>query len=336
MANPELRDALDRELQRRGHGATTVTEWRWLRGEGTEWLAGLTVSDLVDKITGRRARHKSNRLPAEPGTIPTNLAKLATALSLHLADLAEQRDDVHRFRAAHLDGHTIPVDDVGAWIERAARGVRPSMYVTAAAPDGWQPGDPIPTDAYGAEVRVVDYPIGRYRGSVPVRAGHVLDHLRVLADELAAAYAWQPGQASAFVLSGAVPVVQMIHNTAHPARALITLSVHPLLAPDQLTPMYAHRRDRIGRRVRITDSTLDLVTFVLEQGNTPSAYAAWRRAHPDDHRAPKVLRQTVKTARATLDRWVSPPTPTATNQGGVPQRPLQPSAGAPDRRHTPR
>jgi hypothetical protein len=335
MATPELRDRIDAELTQRGHGATRSTEWNSLRGEGDAWLNTQPVDVLADKIVTTRNRARANRLPAEPGTIPTNLAKLAATLSLHLADVAEQRDDVYRFRAAYLDGHTIPLDEVEAWITRAAEGVHPTTYVTVAAPDGWQPGQPVDTTGgYSLEVRTVEYPVGRWRGATPVRQGHALDHLRALADDLTNAYGWQPGQASAFVLAGAVPVVQMIHNGTHPARALVNLAIHPTLSPEQLAPMYAQRRARTGQRVRLKDETLDLVIFMLERGDTPGTIREWRRQHPTDTRAPKVLRQTVKTARETLDRWANPPTWPTTHLDGAPRRPQQLSGDDPTRRRT--
>jgi hypothetical protein len=195
----------------------------------------------------------------------------------------EEELSVEDFRKYALNGSLLTADQIGSWIHaQEERDGEPSWWfggialnegdyvrlgngmiqITKAIPIDWRGGGELGTawERPGATRRELAYitpdiPVQER----PVRDGSVLDELRRLSLLLAEAYAWEPEQATAFILTGLIP-----YNAAW-ARQIEAVRVK-------------------GRRPReLSVKHLELACFWEEhEGKSMAArMALWNKLHPN-------------------------------------------------------
>jgi hypothetical protein len=126
-----------------------------------------------------------------------------------------------------------------------------------------------------------------------VRPRSPLDRLRLLAQQLAESYPWQPQQAAAFVLEGlmprATPFMLRLPQTGgdgRPRRVRVILEVDAWVAADDVLRAYrdAQRKVLPGHKRPLSRRSIDLVNFV--QRNRPATWQdrlrRWNNEHPSD------------------------------------------------------
>ena len=227
----------------------------------------------------RRRRRPASRSGRSLGDQPSARAYTAVALS-HLFALdapmrdcranhgtAQSRPDqfgLCAFRREHLHDRLIDPEQVGDWVEtRAAQEGRATVVRIRRSRDaesGWR----LETLAYTRKD-------SQWAHHIPVRLGGVLDRLRRVSKALAEFYGWFEAQATAFVLSGSVPVVPMIRMTIRrrvplSTRSRIVLDVHPLCTPQEVADTFSKARaEEYGRLRRLSPKHARLAMFAAEQ-----------------------------------------------------------------------
>jgi sulfotransferase family protein len=190
------------------------------------------------------------------------------AVSFLLAREAAEDERVAAFRSEVLDDRLLPIDEVEDWVAGRAAG----------------DGDP------DRRAGAIEY-LGSH--GVPLRRpttqGEALERLRRLGAELVERYGWEPYQATTFVLTDLVPVVEPIRSRISGGRPLhpptrLVLDVDPSVSPAELAKRYKTLRRQLfpGRVPHIEDRRLRLAVFVA---NRPAAgwdelLAAWNDDHP--------------------------------------------------------
>jgi hypothetical protein len=207
----------------------------------------------------------------------------AEALSALLAAEASRDENVVIFRRAELRGRLIKPENIGDWVER--RTESPSQLVTVAEE---RPDDPLEYSR-----RVLDYaaPPGAVVMRLAVAVGSPLDRLRILSASLAQRYAWQPAQATVFVLSGLVPILSPVRaNTTMrfpiTAASRITLDIDPTVTPREVAEHYAAVRKEVlpGRSRRMSEKHLRLAIYAASHsaGTWAERMRGWNDEHPDE------------------------------------------------------
>jgi hypothetical protein len=200
-----------------------------------------------------------------------------------LAAEAAQDDDVVAFRRQELRGRFIKPERLAAWIERHAE---PATDLITVAVD--RPDKPLVHSR-----RVLEYaaPPSAFVQHHPVAVNSTLDRLRALSASLANRYAWQPAQASTFVLTGLVPILAPIRVDTTirypvPAASRITLDVDPTVTPREVAERYAAARKRMlpGRSRRMSEKHLRLAIYAAthSEGTWAERMRGWNDAHPDE------------------------------------------------------
>ena len=211
--------------------------------------------------------------------MPPRTLKKEQALSTLLQQLADQEEDVVRFRKQFLNKGVISWDKVEGWIKRHAEADGPptdwlhvpvpSEYVVEldASTGRFFTQPPLAiTKEMGAtakDLKYLSYAIrsARRERVVLVAHGGVLDKLRVLSGCLAKRYGWQEPQATLFVLTGNIPAVAPLSITANLER--ITLEVNPSVTPRELADHYRKVRKKLleQRSRTLSEKHLNLAVF---------------------------------------------------------------------------
>ena len=188
----------------------------------------------------------------------------AFALS-EIAAIECARDDfVSDFRKYVLRGRLIRYDRVAHWVERQAkREAPPTRWVTVP-----ESADKIPQSSAEAlsqglssvsfSRKVVMYPVPGELAprAALVTAGGVLEKLLAVCGRLEEKYGWSQAQASAFVVSGAIPRIDPIsgwvrRRSPFAASSRAVLEVDPRMHPDTVAAAYRQlRRDFYGGKSR--------------------------------------------------------------------------------------
>jgi hypothetical protein len=270
------------------------------------------VVELIRKI--RLAREHPNKPQREdtPQLVSKEDAKMhldrSRALSLLLYENASKDAGVRAFRSEVLNNTLLDREGVDGWIKQQAE-VDGEATV-------WLKEIPIPREQKAAVLKwlsrrqdcqalnielpasfigwsigshVVRYGAsGEWANAVATSLDGVLERLRNLSERLAGEYSWQEAQATIFVLTGNVPIVDPISVSHEMKRSPLSLSqrivldVDPTVSPLEVTNQY--RLARRGMRDRgsgkLSSKHLRLATFVAERPEGESwakKLAAWNR-----------------------------------------------------------
>jgi hypothetical protein len=247
------------------------------------------------------------------------------ALSVLLAEDAAQDEEVESFRADVLGGDLLAVDQVQEWIAtRREQDGHPTRFVEVARPsDAVEnlalrahtllfPGQylPVTNDRFSFLAFPDRTGEGAWVARVPVAAGGVLDRLRALSEALTGDYGWQPAQATAFVLSGAIPIVPFltvtVRLTAPAFKSRVVLTIDPEVPPSAVEAAYrSARRQLVGPRVKIrTTHVYQAVAFAAarERLTWPQRAKAWSTEHPEHPYGADAFRRVVERATRGLLR----------------------------------
>jgi hypothetical protein len=278
------------ELERRLPDLTDG-EWSLLDEDGHVAEAESGAADLdylVERV--RRLRQAvgqpPKREPAAELARAEELARRATsraeALSALLAAEASQDTGVVKFRREELRGRLIKPERVGAWVDRHAKPATQLLTVSTENPD----------EPLEHSVRMLEYatPPAAWVLRVGVALNSPLERLRALSESLANRHAWQPAQASVFVLTGLVPILAPIRARTTirypiPAASRITLDVDPTVTPREVAEHYAATRKGMlaGRSRRMSEKHLRLAIYAAthSEGTWAERMHGWNKAHPD-------------------------------------------------------
>ncbi|MEV6924014.1 hypothetical protein AB0M46_05800 [Dactylosporangium sp. NPDC051485] len=196
------------------------------------------------------------------------------ALSQLVAHQAADDPDVVAFRRAHLADELIAWDDVEGWLNaRADEDGEWTSDVSFTIPPGTTVEWDGPTARFNPPIAAVPAGIrfshrtlayaqpgdrGVRRRSVT--AGGTLDRLRVLTENLADAFAWQPALAAVFVLTGitpmipaariGVPAIKVRHHTGLDWSRRIALNVDPAASTQEVLAAFEDARREYERHPR--------------------------------------------------------------------------------------
>ena len=262
----------------------------------------------------------------------------AEVLSLLLATDAARDERVQVFRRERLKGEPVSPETVAEWVQ--ARRDEPTVWLRVpVAASRLQPqadgrlriSPPLDADEQlvsSWEQRRLQFLDGHgIPDSVATTTGGTLEELRSLGEALAAGYGWTPAQATVFVLTDAVPLLEEIHVQAvlrhHPAANRIVLEVDPSARPDRVKAAYQEQRAKLlGRKPQpLGEKALALARFVAESdpGSTWRARLdAWNLAYPDWVYGPDGERNFHRDATAAQRRLLGglPIVPPATGKEG--------------------
>lgn len=204
------------------------------------------------------------------------------ARSLLAYESAAGDEAVLAFRSAVLDDMLLAPEGVAAWVDAQ-----------------WHEAGP-PYDA-----GILEYPSKGHVGirSLP-RSGH-LTELRALSERLAASHGWQRGQATAFVLTDAVPLVPVLGVTTDPGTSTVTIRASAELSERTVAEAYSQARRKLtkGRRRLLPGQVWEVVGFVASRSarSWGELRLAWNREHRSDAHY-GTDRAFAKAARSGLDR----------------------------------
>lgn len=267
-----------------GHPVSDA-EWSVLVADG--WVGEVEVGawdvdDLAAKYRALRAafggvRPPRSRVVAAP-PVPARLAARARAVSRVVAALAGEHPSTVAWRAEHLPGGLLAVDELEEWL---------ATVQGPAGGDGVRVAWPRRAGERWEEVPVV--------GHGPVLAG-----LARVAAGLARTHRWQPGEATLFVVAGEVPYISPVTYAAawrsptfrvadglasHSVTSRLTIEVDPVVRPEELAASYRQVRRRFlpdGYHPQ-SEKHLELAAFGVEQP-AASSWAAladrWNRLYP--------------------------------------------------------
>lgn len=206
--------------------------WAYLRDRGFVEDAQLAddlelLVDEVRRIWRAGARPKrAESLFVNTSSEPSHDQERAWALSRLVARHAQEDDQVSAFRARHLPDGLVPWSSLEGWLQgQLANQGSFTRDVTAPLPFGTEivhengrnrlvpPLDEL--HGYGLTARLLPYalPGDTWIQNVAVAAGSVLDQLRELSQSLASSFAWQPAQASVFVVCGVTPFIAPVRTS---------------------------------------------------------------------------------------------------------------------------
>lgn len=238
-------------------------EWQYLVNEGhaervesgektLEWLAERLRN--LRQATGQGVDILTSETPDD------YVATLIEAQSALLAAVADRDERVVEFRNDVLGDKGIDPDELESWLKRKAEEEGPSTaWLTVALPrghtarlnreaGGFRVEPALTTSGEGVEQvtrRFLQYivPTDQWVRQLPVSKGGVLDRLRNLSTKLAERYDWHEASATAFVLTGATPLVRSWRASAiigNSLRPKVTLTVDLSIPADRILKIY-HR-----------------------------------------------------------------------------------------------
>ena len=227
------------------------------------------VADCV-ALLRERQRFETSEAGASADPAVQSSAEMARvqALSLYRWSIATADDEVRAFRTQVLGDDLIAIADVGGWVASRAE-----------------------TEGRGEQVRLED---GRWVSALKlrhpsidgavetetwIRTGGDLDRLRWLCERLVRDHRWQPGQATTFVLTDAVPIVSPLRVTTSEGSgsSRILLDVDPDTPSDVVAAAYADARAELrGDRRRPSEHSLRLTSMWLSHDQPQFAWLARR------------------------------------------------------------
>lgn len=302
MTEQEARAAVEARLKR------AVLDETWERATEDRYVAELREGLVSADVVATKVRHLEQYLGTapssdSPGVRTATSGERESPRELAISDLfainAAKRKDVQRYRAAHLPDGLITVDEIEDWVlERTPNGrtpLRPArqsdVVLTVPAPGFARMSR--------AVVRVTNAPL----------AG-----LAKLTKTLAKYYLWSEGQAAAFVLAGATPIVRTITGSIQrvfplQARTRITMVIDPMATPREVMDWYANvRRGLLGEGSKPkapTAKARDLAVFVYGHPSEDweQMRVDWNAEHPAETYQDKnrFKRDALKALRSLLE-----------------------------------
>lgn len=316
-AVPSARREVNRALADMGEPKLSDAEWvywriDWAEDDG-QMRSGFDVEWCAEKaVDGRR---KLVVVEPEAGAQQQH-GRWVLAKSLLLVAEAESDRQVVEFRSRHLPDGLVTLNQVEQWV--VSRHEPGEVVISLWAPTGWAP------DVNAMEA---DRPVsltGRFRGTIrndlafPAAAGHVsrvgvgrtgpLAELAGVVRHLVGRYrSWQPAQATAFVVAGAVPIVSVLRQGDEPLLP-ITLQIDPDVGVDEVAAVYASlRREILGQKPRrVSERGAELVIhWAQHPGVSDHALrVTWNEANQANPKAQfasiRAFRQALRDARRRL------------------------------------
>lgn len=225
------------------------------------YLRILDQEDLRQR--GIRERRQAREAAVESGS-----DYRPTALALVFAFEAANDETVGSFRDEILDNSLLEWEDVEQWVvDHSVHDGPPTEWVTLPIdPQGTVPLTPAGTPPDEGDC-VVDGHVMHYANrstqllvfpgrnnrvqSCPVRAGGVLDWLRITSEHLSSRYGWKEADATGFVLSGTHPPLPSVSwETLSPwpwwsARRSINLRIAYWATPQDVAGIYRELRNQL-------------------------------------------------------------------------------------------
>jgi len=269
------------------------------------------VEVLVDRVleiqshSGRNPDRRLKQVARGMVQDPDSLSEMADARAVLLACEAEKDEAVNKFRTTVLKNRLLKSEQITGWVQEQQRkdGPPSTRFLTLLlSADVQMHLDPssrqfsvhpdCPISKAGQVTRLqwksLQYPSEGWVNRIPTAADGRLEELRVLSERLSETYGWQPTQATAFVLTGGIPMIEQIRATFNTlvGSQRIVLEVDARTPPVQVE--VAYKRARAGllqgkSRVRqLTKSRLQLVIFVAQrpQDTWAQRFRTWNRMHP--------------------------------------------------------
>jgi hypothetical protein len=262
----------------------------------------------------RRAFRGANVKSEKPGMLPAEKRKYGglhgsdrvLAISDFIAQQARTREDVMQFRESVLRGRLIKPGDLEAWIKRqASADGPPTLLISVPLPQGdsikmteqglvtTQPLDTTGKNAaLSASSVLLDFGIPGVASTQhqPISISGALNQIRMVSDKLASDYGWQKAQATVFLLTDLVPVLEnfsfSVRHGLLPIADRLSLTVDPSLSPRELMGLYRKVLQRVygDDRQRVTDKHLRLAAFAVnrpENQTLADGMKVWNRQNPD-------------------------------------------------------
>jgi len=274
--------------------------WAYLEEQGFVGEAeegSLTIEGLLEEARRVIAAGQRETPETAGNEVARQLAGAAAAaridaLSAIFAAWADGDLEVQRFRERVLPDSLLTWDDAGPWIlaQRAASapGGDADAYLLEAFARS-RPGAPPP-------FTTLWYVSGRER-LVSVDTRSVLGDLARLADKLSGRYRWRPSGGTMFLLTGEVPEVFVytgsasVSGGAFVATTTVTMTLDPVLTPEQVAGIYARLRARIHpgplprplsvKHYRLAQHTGPRVAFGLDEPSALTRPGRRPRSGPD-------------------------------------------------------
>ncbi len=295
-------------------------EWKLLVDQG-QVEAVLTGMKEIHEL----AVHSLSQLygPKNPGELAppkTSGSTRREVVSVLVADEAAKDEKVLAFRADpanHLANWPLALEELYDWIHTRGREDGSEWGLMG----WWMNNVPVPEESMRAmirarskeeldgvppvqiaasevakhlEIRWLEYAeseIGIER--VTIRAGGVLARLKDLSQYLVGRYGWREEQATLFVLTGRVPLIQLVdveyrRNEQLPALSRIVMTLDPELSVQEVAEEYAFsRRHILGRRPReLSEKHLELARFSIQYKQSESwaeRMQSWNAFWQDTH-----------------------------------------------------
>lgn len=282
----------------------------------SEYVDGsMSAEDVAQEVrdirqaTGRRSGVRPTApkmLTEKRGRATTSALEVRqTVIAQIVASYAAKQIDVKHFRDKALGGVLLQWAEVANWIDRQRQSDgEPTNWVDAPLPPGVDLGhledailgraDHIPVrfpgaasaleHGYGYRYLLYGVPDHDRRRSVAVTVGGTLDWLRIISQRLGHRFAWEPAQATVFVLTGLPPAVEPYRAEAtviysFPVLSRIKITVDPALSSHELRRQYSEVRQwMIGERFRPqTEKHLRLALVAAERDDEETWEDAWRK-----------------------------------------------------------
>jgi hypothetical protein len=200
---------------------------------------------------------------------PSQRSEIISSL---VAQEATQDAGVRLFRTEMLDDKYLPLEEIEEWIQQQAQKDGPSTNWLSNIPISRMKEDELMKQMLGItpdtenlsleipinqimryisqQIHLLQYPgLDGWERSIPTAVGGVLEYLRELGDGLAKKYKWSNQQATAFILTGRIPLISPINITLQTSsRALssrIVLDIDPTLSPAEVARHYRRSRKKM-------------------------------------------------------------------------------------------
>jgi hypothetical protein len=308
-------------------GSLSESQWDLLEGSDLLRDAGVGLVTL-EQLAARVREDLSLDGKPRPGERVIRREELGAereqVLSLLLAIEAGQEEGVRAFRKEKLRGRLLPREAVDGWIRR--RRLEPTVWVRVAVPQGrlraTEDGIRIRPALTSAESKVGYFEymtlgyIDDHNDIQRVRTtdGETLEQLRVLGKSLADNYGWTAPQATTFVLTDAVPLLDEIRvsgrSSSRPVTNRIFLEIDPNARPERVAHAYAEKRkEMLPKRPRpLSDKSLALARYLAEADAAQpwrDRLESWNRAYPNWAYKPENVQNFHRDARAAQRRLLA-------------------------------
>jgi hypothetical protein len=214
----------------------------------------------------------------------------ALLLSAVIASHADRAETVRQFRNEVLGGALLEWEHMELWIlQERTKEQGHAQTINAGQRSGQR--------------AILEYgtPTSSWIQRVPIASEGVLAHLSTLSSKLARDYQWQRADATIFILTGLIPIIEPLEVQSQlsafkdnrieggmiTALSRIVFTVDPLVSPRELlTHFQAVRQSILGHKWRdLRDRQLALAQFALDcSDNVPwlERMDAWNQRYPEE------------------------------------------------------